>query len=478
VADPRTVAGAESRPAINVLLVSADADHTRLVRQALAAHAPGEWNLRQVKGLGAAAARLQQVGVAAVLLNLYLPDSRGISTFETLFSAAPLIPILILADRADEAIAQEATRRGAQDYLLKEHLDAYWLPRILRSVIERKAAEEALFLEKERAQVTLNSIGDAVLSMDIAGNVTYLNKVAETMTGWTCQEATGQPLARVFRIVDGTTREPAPDPLLQAVQENRTVGLSANCILIRRDGTESAIEDSAAPIHNHRGQVTGAVIVFHDIGMAPTIVKKMAHLAQHDDLTGLPNRLLFGDRVASAIALAHRHGRQCAVLFLDLDGFKTVNDSRGHSVGDQLLRLAARRLLDCVRSSDTVSRHGGDEFLVLLAEIGCPEDAARTAKKLLVALAEPYAIAGEVLQRTVSIGISIYPGDGRDAEAVIKSADAAMYRAKDRGRNNYQFFRNALNARANAYPSFADAASHNLRQPPVLAAVRSAAKNK
>jgi len=176
-------------------------------------------------------------------------------------------------------------------------------------------------MEKERAQVTLNSIGDAVLSTDIAGNVTYLNQVAEAMTGGSCQEAIGRPLAEVFRIIDGATREIAPNPMTQAVLEDKTVGLSANCILIRRDGFESAIEDSAAPIHDRGGQVTGAVIVFHDVSASRASVQKMSYLAQHDFLTDLPNRMLLSDRVANAIALARRHGKQCAVLVLDWDCF-------------------------------------------------------------------------------------------------------------------------------------------------------------
>ena len=303
-------------------------------------------------------------------------------------------------------------------------------------------------MEKERAQVTLNSIGDAVLSTDIEGNVTYLNAVAEGMTGWPCQEAIGHPLAEVFQIVDGATRELAPNPMAQAVQENKAVGLAANCILIRRDGFECAIEDSAAPIHDRAGQVTGAVIVFHDVSAARAIRQKMAHLAHHDFLTDLPNRMLLSDRVANAIALARRHGKQCAVLFLDLDRFKHINDSLGHPIGDELLQSVAQRVVAWVRGSDTVSRQGGDEFVVLLSEIEHAEDAARSAEKILLALAAPHSIAEKELHITASIGISVYPEDGRDAETLIRCADTAMYHAKNKGRNNYQFFTEDMNVRA------------------------------
>jgi diguanylate cyclase (GGDEF)-like protein/PAS domain S-box-containing protein len=433
---------------LTVLLISDDADDVSLIRNALTRATGNEWRLERVRRLSDGVNRLRKQGIAAVLLDLFLPDSQGIKTFEALFEAAPMVPILLLASQEHEEIAWQATRRGAQDHLLKDHLDAYWLPRILRSVIERKAGEEAFFMEKERAQVTLNSIGDAVLSTDIAGNVTYLNLVAERMTGWSCQDAIGRPLAEVFRIVDGATRAPAPNPMARAVREDKTVSLTANCILIRRDGFESAIEDSAAPIHDRAGQVTGAVIVFHDVSAARAITQKMAHLAQHDFLTDLPNRMMLSDRVANAIALARRHGKQRAVLFLDLDGFKHINDSLGHPIGDKLIQSIALRLVACVRSSDTVSRQGGDEFVILLSEIEHAKDAARSAEKMLLALAAPHSIAGRELHITASIGISVYPDDGPDAETLVRCADTAMYHAKDKGRNNYQFFTKEMNVRA------------------------------
>src|SRR6185312_13238661 len=200
------------------------------------------------------------------------------------------------------------------------------------------------------------------------------NPVAESMTGWSRQEAFGRPLREVLQLVDGNSREPALNPLAMAILHNKTVGLSANCLLIRRDGYESAIEDTAAPIRDRRGQVIGAVIVFHDVSMARAMSLKMSYLAQHDCLTELPNRMLLNDRLTQAIALTHRHGKSLAVLFLDVDHFKHINDSLGHRIGDQLLKSLAQRLVNCVRGSDTVSRQGGDEFVVLLTEVVRAED--------------------------------------------------------------------------------------------------------
>lgn len=318
----------------------------------------------------------------------------------------------------------------------------------VEDISERKAAEDALFEEKERAQVTLNSIGDAVLTTNLPGNVTYLNQVAETMTGWSLENAVGQPLSEVFRIINGTTREVAPNPAQRAIRENRTVGLAADSILLRRDGGEAAIEDSAAPIHDRKGRVAGAVIVFHDVSESRAMALKMAHLAQHDFLTGLPNRSLLTERLSRAIGLARRHGKRVGLMFVDLDYFKHINDSLGHAVGDLLLQRVAERLRTCVRDTDTVCRQGGDEFVILLAEIEQAADAAPIAEKLLAAFAEPCMIAGHELHVSLSLGISIFPDDGQDAGDVMKNADTAMYHAKASGRKNYQFFTAEMNTRA------------------------------
>jgi diguanylate cyclase (GGDEF)-like protein len=225
-----------------------------------------------------------------------------------------------------------------------------------------------------------------------------------------------------------------------AIQQNSTVGLSANCILVRRDGYECAIEDSAAPIHDRDGQVTGAVIVFHDVSMARAMVLEMSRLAKHDILTDLPNRLTLSDRLTQAISLARRNHNQLAVLFLDLDGFKRINDSLGHSIGDKLLQSVAERLSTCVRKSDTVSRLAGDEFVILLPEVTHAADAAVSAVKIITELKKEHTLGEHRLRVTVSIGVSTYPDNGDDAETLIKNADTAMYHAKQSGRDNYQFF--------------------------------------
>lgn len=426
-----------------ILLIENDPAAADSIRAALTPTANGSFDVEWVRQLSEGLDRLSKRGIAAVLLALALPDSHGVESFDKLFAAAPDVPILILGGNVPEALAKEAVSRGAQDYLLPDHLE-YSLPRALRNAIERKSVEDALYLERERAIVTLNSIGDAVLSTNISGHITYLNSVAETMTGWRNDEAVGKPLAEVFRIIDGATGKVARDPMEMAVEQNRTVGLTVNCILVRRDGFEAAIEDSAAPIRDRSGNVIGAVIVFHDVTGARARAMQMTHLAQHDALTDLPNRIVLSEHISHSISLAHRHRGNIAVLFLDLDRFKEINDSHGHATGDKLLKSISQRLLRSVRNSDTVCRLGGDEFVVLLSEIAHPNDAARCAEKILGSLKSPHPIDGNDLQVDCSIGISIYPKDGVDTDTLIKNADAAMYTAKQKGINNFQFFERAM----------------------------------
>jgi diguanylate cyclase (GGDEF)-like protein/PAS domain S-box-containing protein len=429
------------RPYNDILLIDDDATHAKAFEDALIENGDGPSKIVWVRTLSSGLERLAHKGIWAIFLNLFLPDSWGLRTLDRLLSAASTAPIVVLGGVDDEAVCKAAMVHGAQDYLLEGHVDSYSFARAIRNIIEREIARQELFAEKERAQVTLNSIGDAVLSTDIAGKVTYLNVVAEQMTGWFRKEAVGRPFREVFQIIDGTTHRPSPNPMELAIKENKTVGLTANCILIRRDGYECAIEDSAAPIHDRDGQATGAVIVFHDVSMARALVLEMSHQAQHDTLTDLPNRLMLNDRLTQAISLAHRNHHQLAVLFLDLDGFKRINDSLGHAVGDKLLQSIAARLSAGVRKSDTVSRQGGDEFVILLPEVTHAADAAVSAAKILAEVKKAHIIGEHRLRVTASIGVSTYPDNGEDAETLIKNADTAMYDAKQRGRDNCQFFR-------------------------------------
>jgi len=443
------------RPIKMLLLVEDNPGDARLLREMFGEQTAHNIRLTHVQSMSEAERHLAENPVDLILLDLGLPDAQGLPAIRRARAAAPKVPLVVLTGMDDESLAAQALQDGAQDYLIKGQIESRGLLRAMRYAVERKNMEDALFAEKERAQVTLDCIGDAVACTDALGNVSFLNLVAEKMTGWLCVEAAGRPIGEVLRIVDATTRETIPNSMEMGAAQNRPLHLPVNCVLVRRDGFETPIEDCAAPIHDREGRPSGAVTVFHDVSAARALASvaqemalQMTHSAEHDFLTGLPNRMLFSDRVNQAITLAPRHLKKVVVLFLDLDGFKHINDSLGHPFGDKLLQSIAKRLVSCVRGADTVSRQGGDEFVVLLSEVEQPENAAITARRMLRAVAELHSIEQHDLHVTTSIGVSVYPDDGLDAETLIKNADTAMYQAKENGRQGYQFFKPAMNVRA------------------------------
>lgn len=427
--------------AYRILIITDHSVDANILTGVLGSARTGPFEVEWVRYLTTGLKRLSMGGIDAILVDLVLPDSVGIDTFDLLFAASPHTPIMTLSTVEDEGLAIDAVQRGAQGYLAKGYFVSSLVPQTIRHSIQRKAVEENFYKEKARAEIALNSIGDAVICTDMQGNIDYLNIAAETMTGWSREEAFGHPIGDVFKIVNGITRELQRNTVELVLQKNAPIGLPVDTLLIRRDGSEAVIEDSAAPIYDWDGQPSGVVIVFHDVSATRSMTKKMLHLAQHDFLTNLPNRLLLKDRIDQAIALAKRNNTQLAILFLDLDKFKHINDSLGHAAGDALLQSVAQRLITCVRASDTVSRQGGDEFIILLSENSCDDGVALIANKILTALTLPYFIGEGASHITTSIGVSIYPADGDDAETLIKNADAAMYYAKEKGRNNYQFFK-------------------------------------
>jgi diguanylate cyclase (GGDEF)-like protein/PAS domain S-box-containing protein len=436
-----------------ILLIEDNPGDARLIREMFNEQGSQSIDLTIVECMRDAEKHLAERSVDIILLDLGLPDVQGLEAVRRAHAVASHIPLVVLSGLNDESLALQTLQQGAQDYLIKGEFEPRDILRALRYAVERKVIEEKLFDEKERAQVTLNCIGDAVICTDLNGNVTFLNMVAERLTGWSLIEAAGKPMAEAFQIVDSVTRKTTPDPMEKSVVQDRTGNLPINCILIRRDGHEVFIEDSVAPIHDRAGNITGSVLVFRDVSAARTLADQLAHAADHDSLTDLPNRSLLNDRLEQAIAMAARLHDKIAVLFLDLDGFKHINDSLGHPTGDKLLQRIATCLRDCVRAPDTVSRQGGDEFVVLLRTLHKPEDAIVATNRILDAVAIPHFIDSRELHVTASIGVSLFPGDGRDAETLIKNADTAMYQAKENGRHGYKFFRPEMNVRAVARQS-------------------------
>lgn len=321
---------------------------------------------------------------------------------------------------------------------LDTELDGFLL--LITDVTQRKLAEIDLFDEKERFRVTLSSIGDAVIATDAQGMVTFMNPIAEDMTGWPNREALGQAIEVVMPLVDGNQGYGITNPVRLALTEQRIVGMALNCALVHRDGRKIDVEDSAAPIRDTAGTITGAIIVFHDVSEARAMALKMSHMAHHDALTNLPNRILLDDRTRQALQLAARTGSLVGMILLDIDHFKAINDSVGHAVGDAILQILATRIKNALRSTDTLSRQGGDEFIALLPDLADIRQATDVVDKLLLVVAEPVVFKGQRFDISVSMGISIYPSDCSDQESMYYHADSAMYRAKQDGRNCYRFF--------------------------------------
>jgi len=436
------------RRAKSVLLIEANPADASVIRTMFNHQGLYAFKLSIVACLENALIHLASQPVDVILLDVGAYGTSGQEVVRTIRTAAPRVSIVLLSELEDEAMAIQAMQDGTQDYLVKGQMEPHELMRALRNAVERKTIEESLFSEKERAQVTLNSIADAVICTDPEGNISFLNPSAERMTGWPLHEAVGRPLGETFRIIDATTREPAVDPITKSAAGDNVGEIPANCVLIQRDGREIFIEDSVATIYDRGGKVDGSVLVFRDVSAARVLAARVAHLAEHDVLTGLPNRFLFNDRLNQAIARAHRDSKLLTVLFLDLDGFKHVNDSLGHSAGDKLLQSIAEQLVACVRAPDTVSRPGGDEFILLLQDVEHAQDAEITARRILKSLGEAHSVEDHELYITASIGISVYPLDGQDAETLIKNADTAMYQAKSQGRHNFKFFKQEMNTRA------------------------------
>lgn len=295
-------------------------------------------------------------------------------------------------------------------------------------------SEERAFAEKERLRVTLGSIGDAVITTDTAGNIAYLNAVAQTMTGWSELEAIGRPLHEVFNVMHEGDGSSAADPVLSVLQGGQASPPADDRVLVQRDGASFAIHYTVAPIRDQRAEIIGAVLVFRDVTHARDMASRMTHQASHDALTGLINRREFERRLSSVLAEDTENRVQHALLYLDLDQFKIVNDTCGHLAGDELLRQLARLLQDKLRKNDTLARLGGDEFGVLLENIEAAP-AARIAETLRQAAFDfRFFWLDRAFPVGVSIGMVVFSAKGDFAD-LLRMADVACYAAKDAGRN-------------------------------------------
>jgi diguanylate cyclase (GGDEF)-like protein/PAS domain S-box-containing protein len=306
---------------------------------------------------------------------------------------------------------------------------------LLIEIAERKSIESSLFAEKELAQITLQSIGDAVITTDAKGDIQYFNPVAEKLTGWKLHEVKGIPLANVFNIVNEITRRTVENPLHQVLRTGQIVALANNTVLIARDGTEYPIEDSAAPIRACNGEIIGVVLVFHDVTQSRSLARQLAWQANHDSLSGLFNRSAFERQLNDAIIGAKSQNEHHVLCYLDLDQFKVVNDTCGHAAGDDLLRQVTKLLQERVRLTDTLARLGGDEFGLLLHQ--CSLAHAEKVAESLRQLIQDFRFTWQEKVFTIGVSIGLVQVDANceNLNTVLSAADSACYAAKGKGRN-------------------------------------------
>ena len=311
----------------------------------------------------------------------------------------------------------------------------------ITDITERKIAETRIFEEKEKAQVTLKSIGDAVITTDADGNVDYLNPVAQDLTGWELRAARGKPIGEIISIVHSHSRQAVDNPVERCLREGRVIALAEDSVLINRLSNEIPIQDSAAPIRDRVGNVIGAVMVFHDVSKESRLSRQLSYQAAHDSLTGLINRREFENRMTAALEEASLDtGISHGLLYLDLDQFKVVNDTFGHTAGDELLRQLAERIQGCIRSSDVVARLGGDEYGILLQNCDC--DRAVSVAETIRAAVENHRFVWQDSVQSVraSVGVVMVTHETVSVGALMSAADVACYSAKDLGRNKVHLY--------------------------------------
>ncbi len=315
---------------------------------------------------------------------------------------------------------------------------------------ERKAFEDALHRERELAEVTLRSIGDAVITTDPQLCISSLNPIAEAMTGWSHAEAQGRPVEQVFQLFDAALGQAVANPLRAAVEHNTITDLAGRTLLRHRHGFDTPVEDSAAPIHDHAGNVIGGVLVFHDVSETRALALKLIHLTRHDTLTGLPNRSQLHDHLAQALVVARRRQQRAALLYIDIHQFRRINDQHGHAGGDRVLRAFATRLQHCLPADALLSRHGADEFVVVLSHLDNVGVAASLAQTLINQGEQTRVEGMPELGLHLGVGISVYPDDASDPESLLQHAETALAAIRGDGVHGCRFFTASMDQRARA----------------------------
>jgi diguanylate cyclase (GGDEF)-like protein/PAS domain S-box-containing protein len=350
------------------------------------------------------------------------------------------VPVVYLTECSEYKTLDKNQLSEPFSYIVKPFIESD-LHFAIEMTLYKHQSKKILYEEKQRLAAIINSMGCAVIVTYANGCIQMMNPRAELITGWKQSEAFGKDLVEVVNLVDKDVGEKIENLAKDVIEPGEILDLPENCTLITKDGKEIAIGDNVAPIRDQNGNITGAVLVFQDITKRKQTEAQLIRNAFYDGLTALPNRVLFLDRLRQTIERSKRRSDYYfAVLFLDLDGFKEINDRFGHGIGDDFLVAIARRLESCLRGGDTVARFGGDEFTVLLEDIKDITDATNVAKRIQESLRSPVHLNGYQLSTTASIGIAWNFSNYEEPATLLRDADIAMYRAKRQGKATYAIF--------------------------------------
>ena len=395
--------------------------------------------------------------VAEIHPNLVLMDISLSGDIDALEAAGIIqenyhTPVLYLADCSEYITSDNEKLREPFSYIPKP-VEEKELYAAVQMALYKRQIEQNLEEEKQRLESIVNSINSAVVVTDYEGYIQMMNPLAQKLTGWKLKEAVGQDISKVLNLVNEDNEEIITNIVKQATDKGEVVNLPENCTLIAKDGRKIPVADSIAPIQlqnapqsgERKGEITGTVLVFQDITQRKQIEEQLIRNAFYDSVTGLPNRVLFLDRLRQAFERSKRRKNYLfAVLFVDLDDFKGINDCFGHATGDRCLIEIAHRLESCLRSGDTVARLGGDEFVVLLEEIKDITDATNVTKRIQEILPEPLILDECKVITTACIGIAINSNDYEEPERLLRDADIAMYRAKREGKATYAIYNSQM----------------------------------
>ena len=426
---------------IKLLIIDDDEDDYFIIRDLLLDIKEVKYETSWASSYQSALEALETSKFDACLLDYRLGEHTGLDLLQEIMSRGFRIPTILLTGQGDHAIDIEVMNAGASDYLVKGEVGPVILERSIRYAIERKRMGDELFNEKERAFVTLASIGDSVITTDNNFKIDYMNPEAETITAWENGQAQGLPLLQILTLVNEITREPLGNPVEDVLMKNKTINFPSQALLINREGREFAIEATASPIRNREEEIVGIVIVLRDVTQTRELTRKISYQASHDSLTGLINRGKFDEYLAKVLESAKQLDQRHVLFFMDLDRFKIVNDTCGHFAGDQFLKQVAQLIQEYIRHSDIFARLGGDEFAVILDN--CPLEKAQEIANNICQAVKNYRFAWRENQFSIGISIGVVEinAGSIDTDRVLNDADEACYTAKESGGNKAHIYR-------------------------------------